>query len=140
MDYIREQIDTMTEFVYQAISDMNRKRAGCACCLFDPISTKTNEDIKESDKRTVEILTIIGNKLKKQGYYTVIYHGTKTGSFLLYIAKEWFYVESLKTLHNIQAKISRAAFGCLLGKVLGLSDEQIKFQIGDIEEDNNEEE
>lgn len=139
-DYIRQTIDAMTECTEQAISDMNRRRAGCACCVFAAVSDKTNQYTKESDGRMVEILTIIGNKLKKRGYYTVIYQGNKYGSFLFYIAKEWFYIESVKTLHNMQAKMSKVAFCSLIGKVLGLSDDNIKDQIGNIEEDNNEEE
>lgn len=139
-DYIRETIDAMTECAEQSIRNMNKRRAGCACCVFTAVSTETNKHAKESDGRMVEILTIIGNKLKKRGYSTVIYQGNKDGSFLFYIAKEWFYIESIKTLHDMKPKISKVAFWCLLGKVLGLSDEEIERELSDIGEDNNEEE
>ena len=139
-DCVRELIDYATECTDQAISNMNKRRAGCACCVFADVSDKTNEHSKESDETILEILTIISNKLKKRGYYTITYQRNKDGGFLLYITKEWFYIESVKTLHNIRPNISEVAFCGLMGKVLGLSDDKIKEEIGYTEEDNNEEE
>ena len=137
-DFDKEQVDRIMKCANESIREMNERKAGCVACVFTSVSEDTGKPTKESDALMTSILSIVRKNLEKLGYF-VLFARSNDGDFVVYIAKELFYIDMINTLLDMRPRLSSSVYIGLMGKVLGLSDQEIKDEIGnsdDVEEDD----
>ena len=116
----------------EAIMESRKRRAGVAIADFYVFSLD-GKSTNKFDDRAESILVLAAEKLRKLGYYsiTVKYEDDTPDHFRVYISKEGFYIEMVRTILNLQDRMSAVAYIGFMGKLVGYSDLEIKHQLED---------